>query len=50
MHFLQVNVKFNDAINMIRDVISTPTPFPYTMIVMFVGVINNKSSQTLKDR
>ena len=27
MHLLRVNVMFDDAINMIRDVIRTPNPF-----------------------
>ena len=30
MHFLRVNVTFNDAVNIIHDVITAPDPFPYT--------------------
>ena len=31
-----------DAVNMIRDVITTPNLIPYTAKFMFVGVRNNK--------
>ena len=31
MHFLQVNVKFYDEVNMIHDVIRTANPFPKIM-------------------
>ena len=30
MHFLDVNVMFNDAVNMIHDVSRTANPFSYT--------------------
>ena len=52
MHFLQVNVKFYDAVNMIHDVIRTANPFPYTANFMFVRDRNNKTQQikTLKDK
>ena len=29
-NFLRVNVRFFDAVKMIRDVIRTASPFPYT--------------------
>ena len=45
MHFLQVNVKFYDTVNMIHDVITTAKPFPYTGKFMFDGVSNNKTQQ-----
>ena len=45
MHFLGVNVTFYDAVNMIRDVISTANPFPDTDKFMFVCVRNNKTQQ-----
>ena len=42
MHFLRLNVKFYDAVNMIHDVISTSNPFPDAAQFIFVGVRNNK--------
>ena len=45
MHFLQVNVTFYDAVNMIHDVITTANPFPYTAKFKFVSVTNNKTQQ-----
>ena len=45
MHFLRVNVSFNDAVNMIHDVIRTAYPFPYTVKFIFVGVRNDKAQQ-----
>ena len=45
MHFLRVNVTFYDAVNMIRDVISTANPFPDTAKFMFVCARNNRSQQ-----
>ena len=45
MHFLRVNVTFNDAVNMIHDVITTANPFPYTTKLIFVGVRNNKTER-----
>ena len=45
MHFLRVSVTFNDAINIIHDVITTANPFPYTAKFMFVGVRNNETQQ-----
>ena len=52
MHFLRVNVTFNDAVNMIHDVISTVNPFPDTAKFMLFGVRNNKTQQVkmLKDK
>ena len=43
--FLQVNVTFYDAVNMIHDVITTPDSFPYTDTFMVVGVRHNKTQQ-----
>ena len=43
MHILWINVTFYDAVNIIRDVITTPNPFPYTAKFMFVGVRNNET-------
>ena len=43
MHFLRVNVTFNDAVNVIYDVTTTANPFPYTAKFIFVGVTNNKT-------
>ena len=45
MHFQCVKVTFNDAVNMIHDVITTANPFPYTAKFMFVDVRNNKTEQ-----
>ena len=45
MHFLRVNVRFDDAVNMIYDVITTANLFPYTAKFMFDGVGNNKTRQ-----
>ena len=46
MHFLWVNAKFYDAESMIHDVITSASPFPYTVKFMFVRVRNNKAQQT----
>ena len=40
MHFLQVNVTFYDAVNMIHDVIKRGNPVSNTAKFMFVGVRN----------
>ena len=45
MHFMRVNVTFNDVVNMIHDVIRTANLFPHTDKFMFVGVRNNKTQQ-----
>ena len=45
MHFLQVNVTFYDAVNVIPDVITTADPNPYTAKFMFDSVRNNKTQQ-----
>ena len=45
MHFLQVNVTFYDAVNVIHDVITTANPIPYTAKFMFAGVRNSKTQQ-----
>ena len=45
MRFLQVNVAFYDAVNMIPDVITTANPFSDTAKLMFVCVRNNKTQQ-----
>ena len=46
MDFLQLNVTFYDAVNIIHDVITTRNPFPYTVKFMFVGVRNNKLNKS----
>ena len=43
MPFLQVNVMFYDAVNMIYDVITTANVFTYTAKFMFDGIRNNKT-------
>ena len=43
MHFVQLNVTFYDAVNMIYDIITTANLFPYT--TMYDGARNNKSEQ-----
>ena len=45
MHFVQVNVTFYDAVNMIHDVITTANLFPYKTKFMFDGARNNKTQQ-----
>ena len=45
MHFVRVNVKFYDAVNMIHDVITTAYIFPYTAKFMFDGAISNETQQ-----
>ena len=45
MQFLQENVTFYDAVNMIHDVIATANSFPYTAKFIFVGVRNNKTKK-----
>ena len=45
MHFLRVNVTFNDAVSMTHDVIRTANPIPYVAKFMVVGVRNNKTQQ-----
>ena len=47
MHFVQVNVTFYEAVNMIHDVITTANPFLYTAKFMFVGV-RNKITQHIR--
>ena len=46
MHFLRVNVTFNDAVNVIHYVNTTANPFPYTAKFKFVGVRNNKTHKS----
>ena len=48
MHFLPVNVTFYDAVNVIHDVITTASTFPYTAKFLFVGVRNNKTQQIIR--
>ena len=43
--FLQVNIMFHDAVNMIHDIIRTAYPSLYTAKFMLVGVRNNKTQQ-----
>ena len=45
MHFLPVNITFNDAVSMIHDIHATANPFPYTATFMFIRVRNNKTEQ-----
>ena len=45
MHFLRVNVTFNNAVNVIHDVITTANPIPYTANFMFFEVRNDKTQQ-----
>ena len=42
---LRVNVTFYDVVNIIHDVITIGSPFPYTVKFMFVGVRNNETQQ-----
>ena len=39
------HVTVYDAVNMIHDIITTASLFPYTAKLMFVGVRNNKTPQ-----
>ena len=48
MPFLRVNVTFYDAVNVIHDVITTASLFPYTAKFMFVGIRNNKTQQIIR--
>ena len=50
MHSLLVNVTLYNAVNMIHDVITTASPFPYTCTakLMFAGVKNNKNQQIIE--
>ena len=45
MRFLQVNVTFYDAVNVIHDVITTADPILYTAKFMVECVRNNKTQQ-----
>ena len=45
MHYLRVNVSFDDTVNVIHDVITTADAVPYTAKFMFDGVRNNKTQQ-----
>ena len=47
MHFLQVNARFHEAVNVIHDVITTADPIPYTAKFMFGGVRYNKHSESI---
>ena len=51
-HFQRVNVTFNDAVNMIHDVITTANLVSYTAKFMFDSVRNNNTQQMrrLKDK
>ena len=52
MHFLRVNVTFDDAVILIHDVITTASLFPNTDKFILVSISNNKTQQniTLKDK
>ena len=43
MHFLQVNVTFYDAVNIIHDVLRTSYPFPYSCLSVLEIIKLNKS-------
>ena len=43
--FFAGNFTFYDAVNIMRDVITTSNPFPYTAEFMFVGVRHIKTQQ-----
>ena len=45
MHFVLVNVRFFDEVNMIHDVITTANLLPYSAKFIFVGVRNNETQQ-----
>ena len=45
MHFLQANVTFYDAVNVIHDIITTANPFPCTAKFIFDNVTNNKTQE-----
>ena len=38
MNILQVNITFNDVVNIIHDVIITPNTYPYNAKFLSVGV------------
>ena len=48
MHFLRVNVRFYNAVNVIHDVITTANPFPCTAKFIYVGVRNNKTKSDVE--
>ena len=48
-HFA-VNVTFYDAVNIIHDVITTPSPFPYIAKFIFVDVRNNETQQIRRSK
>ena len=48
MHFLRVNVTFDDAVIVIHDVITTASLFPNTAKFMLVGIRNNKTQQVIR--
>ena len=48
MHFLRVNVTFDDAVIVIHDVIKTASLFPNTAKFMLVINRNNKTQQIIR--
>ena len=42
MHFLRVNVTFYEAVSMIRDVITSARPFPYTAAKFMLTVLESQ--------
>ena len=48
MHFLRVNVTFDDAVIVIHDVITTVSLFPNTTKFMLFGIRNNKTQQIIR--
>ena len=47
MHFLRVNVTFDDTAIVIHDVITTASLFPNTAKFMFVGIRNKRTMMVL---
>ena len=45
MHFLRVNAKFHDTVNMIHNVITTANSFSYTAKFIYVSDENNKTKK-----
>ena len=45
MNFLWVNIMFDDAVNIIHDVIIPLNPYPYTAKFVFDGVRSNIDQQ-----
>ena len=48
MHFLRVNVTFDDEVIVIHDAITSASLFPNTAKFMLVGIRNNKTQQIIR--